>query len=202
MKIKFRELINPYILNDEWVGFCGDSEYVNEDGQLKMGYWEFLSIIETKDAPVGNKFTLDDEIDDSELQHNLEWEVENDKGTVCMVRIIYKEYEEIKFNADCNDTREVILDVESTISNIHMRNICLDDYKSRYMHITQGLKAIIHCDLCSECDNSIESMEEIRELSKMLISEKDEVIDRFQAVLNLIEQLDCELRDLIEDKNS
>jgi hypothetical protein len=46
MKIKIRELLNPLILNDEWVGFMGDSEYVNEEGKLIFGYWCFHEVDE------------------------------------------------------------------------------------------------------------------------------------------------------------
>lgn len=36
--LKFRDLINPLILNDEdMVGFQGDSEYINGDGKLVCG---------------------------------------------------------------------------------------------------------------------------------------------------------------------
>ena len=93
MMIKFRELINYLILNeDRWIGFQGDSEYVHENGEIKMGFWSFLDIIEQENVRVKEHFTLDDEISDLELLNPTPWAVENDNGQLCVVEIIYKDY--------------------------------------------------------------------------------------------------------------
>lgn len=91
--ITFRKLVNFFILNDdEWVGFFGDSEYVHENGEVKMGYWSFLDIIEPESIRVKEHFTLDDEIDDSELLNPTPWMVKNDNGQLCVVEIRYQNY--------------------------------------------------------------------------------------------------------------
>ena len=91
--VKFRELVNWHILNDdEFVGFFGDSEYFSENGGLKMGYWSFLDIIEPENIRVKENFTLDDKIDDSELLNPTPWLVENDNGKLCVVQIMYHDH--------------------------------------------------------------------------------------------------------------
>ncbi len=93
MMIKFRELINYFILNeDRWIGFQGDSEYTNENGDIKMGFWSFLDIIEQENVRVKEHFTLDDEISDLELLNPTPWAIENDNGQLYVVEIIYKDY--------------------------------------------------------------------------------------------------------------
>ena len=87
--IKFRELLNYLLLNDGRVGFMGDSEYIDEEGEIRMGYWAFLNIVE--DIHIKDNFTLDDEIDDSELLGIPVYAVENDNGQLCIVEFIYKE---------------------------------------------------------------------------------------------------------------
>ena len=89
MMVKFRDLLNPLILNDGWVGFCGDSEYISENGEVRMGYWAFLDALEIDDGHSGNYLTLDDEIDDSKLFGETRWEVENDEGLLCTVKFMY-----------------------------------------------------------------------------------------------------------------
>ena len=202
MMIKFRDLLNPLILNDGWVGFCGNSEYICENGEVRMGYWAFLEALEIDDPHSGNYLTLDDEIDDSKLFGETIWEVENDEGLLCTVEFTYNCANEMTYNEACNDASNMISEVEYTISNIHMRNICLEDYKSHYMHIAQDLKRKIECNTCGICHNAFKSYEKIEKLSYDLINVKEEVITRFQVLMNLIEQLDCELHDLIEEKNS
>ena len=202
MMIKFRDLLNPLILNDGWVGFCGNSEYICENGEVRMGYWAFLDALEIDDSHSGNYLTLDDEIDDSKLFGETRWEVENDEGLLCTVKFMYNCANEMTYIEECNDVSNMISKVESTISTIHKRNICLDDCKSNYMHIAQDLKEIIECNSCGICDMAFGSDEEIEDMSYALINAKEKVIDRFQALMNLIERLDCELHDLIEEKNS
>ena len=187
MKIKLRDLLNPLILNDRWVGFQGNSEYVLEDGEVRMGYWTFLDAMDIDDAHEGNHLTLDYEIDDSILVGETRWEVENDNGVLCTVQFVYND----------KDVRiDKILDVLYTISNIHKKNICLDDAKSHYIHVAQGLK----CTISNyPADMDIESAESIKELSKILIDEKDDLIEKFQTIMSLIEHLDCELQYLIDE---
>ena len=89
MKVKFRDLVNPLILNDEsYVGFQGDCEFVDENGELQMGTWTFK-----------NAYCMDGEYDendkflDSTVHENLlfggfnPFEVYNDNGVLCIVEI-------------------------------------------------------------------------------------------------------------------
>lgn len=46
----------------------------------------------------------------------------------------------------------------------------------------------------------LNQMKNIEKLSYDLINVKEEVISSFRILMNLIEQLDCELHDLIEEK--
>lgn len=89
MKVKFRELLNPLILDEEWIGFQGDSEYMNADGELVFGYWEFHEVDEyghINRVP----YKLDDMIEDYLLCNNDSlFIIENDKGVVCKVKFIY-----------------------------------------------------------------------------------------------------------------
>ena len=92
MKLKIRDLINPLILNNtSMVGFMGDSEYVDEDGELVMGYWAFNSIDELNGAG-RTPFSLDDMIDESELfdVEDMLFFVKNDDGVVCKILFIYR----------------------------------------------------------------------------------------------------------------
>lgn len=79
--------MNPSILNDEWVGFLGDSEYQSSDG-LKMSYWSFVGITDKvpSDAVI---LTVDDCIDDSELFVDQFFAVENKKQHICVVKFHY-----------------------------------------------------------------------------------------------------------------
>lgn len=187
MMIKLRDLLNPLILNDGWVGFQGNSEYVLENGEVRMGYWSFLDAMDIDDAHEGNYLTLDYEIDDSMLLGETRWEVENDNGVLCTVQFVYN---------DTNFLINKIHNVLCTISSIHKKNICLDDAKSHYIHVAQGLKFNIS-DYQEDLD--AESAESIKELSKILLDEKDDLIEKFQVIMSLIEQLDCELQYLIKE---
>lgn len=97
MMVKFRELINPVILNEcKWVKFFGDSEYRNDDGELVMGYWVFYEIV--KDNEVGKiPYRLDDKIDEKILfdtpSDECIFAVENDNGVVCLVQFMYDTHE-------------------------------------------------------------------------------------------------------------
>ena len=93
MIITFRDVINYFILNDDgWVGFQGDSEYNHENGEIKMGHWSFLDIIERENVRVKEHFTLDDKINDSELLDPTPWVIKNDNGQLCVVQIVYTDY--------------------------------------------------------------------------------------------------------------
>ena len=94
MNVQLRTLLNPNILNARWVKFFGDSEYVDEHGELKMGYWSFSGIVDEKDADYVDEkygiFSLDDEIDDTEIYNNdLDFPIWNDKGDLCAVKFHY-----------------------------------------------------------------------------------------------------------------
>lgn len=93
MKIKIRNLVNPLILNDEkYVGFIGDSEYKDENNNVVMGYWEFISIL-SDNLKKDDNLKLDDVIDERDLfdipLDECMFEIENDKGKLCLVKFIY-----------------------------------------------------------------------------------------------------------------
>lgn len=86
--VKISELLNPLILNDEWVHFQGDSEYYNNDGDLKMGYWSFLGL--SDDEPTENDWNLEDEIPEEAIYDDkYHFKVINAKGNVCVVQFHY-----------------------------------------------------------------------------------------------------------------
>ena len=86
MNIAIRKLLNPLILNNKkYVGFCGDSEFENENNKLIYGYWAFHSIVEDNGEVC---FNLDDEIDTDQLFEFNEYiiKVKNDNGDCCFVK--------------------------------------------------------------------------------------------------------------------
>lgn len=86
MTAKIRDILNPLILNNEWVGFNGDSEYLNDKGELILGYWVFLDIIE---EDTGDILTLDSEIDEFALFNVEVFKIRNDHGNICLVEFRY-----------------------------------------------------------------------------------------------------------------
>lgn len=107
MKIKFRDLVNPTIVNAEWIGFNGDSEYKKDD-DVKMGSWSLIDIdydaisnnelleldledgtITNEEEFIGVNWNLDDSIPESLLNKGLTFEVENDKGHLCSIQLNY-----------------------------------------------------------------------------------------------------------------
>ncbi|WP_405265312.1 hypothetical protein [Methanobrevibacter sp.] len=115
MMIKFRELVNYFILNDEKVGFQGDSEYQDENGEIRMGYWSFLDIFGVEYSYMNDYFTLDDEIDDSELLEKSIWKIKNDNGVICLVEIVYNDYDEDSLGIRDN----YIIDEYGEVSSTH-----------------------------------------------------------------------------------
>lgn len=94
--VKFENILNPLILADKMVGFHGNSEFFDSDGNLQMGYWTFVGIIKDEDVPALDEqygvFSLDDEIED-ELVFNQElmfpvWDAK--KEFVCAVQFHYR----------------------------------------------------------------------------------------------------------------
>ena len=89
--LKFRELVNPQILNDEDMkGFHGDSEYINVDGKLVLGGWTFCDVLE--DYPVEEyDWNLDSEIEEPTLWDNIQYYlVRNDNGTMCEIKLHFR----------------------------------------------------------------------------------------------------------------
>lgn len=87
--VKFRELINTSILNDEkWIGFLGDSEYVNDKGELVMGMWAFIDVIDNSQKTY---ITLDANISEEMIKdwNNWNWLVMNDNGHKCEIKLFY-----------------------------------------------------------------------------------------------------------------
>lgn len=84
--VLIKDLINPSILNNEWVGFNGDSEFVDENGELQMGSWTFLEVSSKQEVHYGlNANVGNDKI------FNGSWTfwVQNDKGHSCKVQLNY-----------------------------------------------------------------------------------------------------------------
>ena len=86
----YRDLLNPNILNDyHYEGFMGDSEFVSENGELKMGSWNFETSFDAwlrdEEYP-----TLDTEIDEKEILNGETYiEIFNDNNELCGVIFNY-----------------------------------------------------------------------------------------------------------------
>lgn len=100
MNVKFRDLVNPLILNAGWIGFCGDSEYINPNDDIdpvKMGGWSFQGIVPDKYVEnIEEKyatFILDDEINECEIyDQDLAFLIWNDNETkLNIVKFHYSE---------------------------------------------------------------------------------------------------------------
>lgn len=87
MNIKISQIVNTSILNSEWVGFHGDSEYVDADGEVQMGYWTFRDI---SDDGVIIPFELDDEIPEGALYEDYLIPIRNKNGNICVVEFHYR----------------------------------------------------------------------------------------------------------------
>ena len=85
--VTFRELINGTILNEaKWIGFMGDSEFINKDGEIVMGYWVFVDIIKENTTSL----TLDSEIEELEpMGKEYIYILKNDNGITCMIKLLY-----------------------------------------------------------------------------------------------------------------
>ena len=85
---KIRELVNTAILNSgEWVGFQGDSEFIDDNGKLHLGYWNFIGTDPQKQTNINLDTTIDTSQDYCEV--NGIYEVMNDNGLCCKIRIMY-----------------------------------------------------------------------------------------------------------------
>lgn len=87
--VKYRDLLNPHFLNEEKVGFFGDSEFIDNDGKLQMGYWTFRTLFDgwLKDVEYP---TLDDEADTGVILKGDGYvELFNDNGDLCGVEFMY-----------------------------------------------------------------------------------------------------------------
>jgi hypothetical protein len=86
MMVKFRDLVNPLILNDcNYIGFQGDSEFVDAHGYIRMGCWTYIgATISSED-----ELTLDDEVD-SEILNDHTFMVRNDKGKLCFLQFSFR----------------------------------------------------------------------------------------------------------------
>jgi len=86
--VKINQIINSSILNSEWIGFQGDSEYIDDDGNLQFGAWSFIGI--TDDTQEESPFDLDDEIDEEALYGNYLVPIRNKKDNICVVEFHYR----------------------------------------------------------------------------------------------------------------
>ena len=93
--VKISQLLNPLILNAGWVNFQGDSEFKTEDGELKMGAWSFIGIIdeESEVAKIEEKyggFGLDDDFPEEAIYNQDKYiPIYNSKGQLCVVQFHY-----------------------------------------------------------------------------------------------------------------
>ena len=85
MDVKIERLINSSILNSEWIGFSGDSEYEDENGELQLGYWNFIGI--TEDTNEETPFDLTDEIPEEALKGDFLIPIKNNKDHICVVKV-------------------------------------------------------------------------------------------------------------------
>ena len=90
MKIALKNLVNSAILNDKsYVGFQGDSEFVDEDGKLHFGTWTYKDNLGLSEVDDFDK-TLDSKVHENLLfgAYNP-FEIYNDNGELCIVEIQY-----------------------------------------------------------------------------------------------------------------
>lgn len=90
MRIPLRNLINPNILNDKsYIGFQGDSEFVDENGKIHFGTWTYknnLGLLEIDNTD----WTLDSKVHENLLFGAFNpFEIFNDDGELCIVEIQY-----------------------------------------------------------------------------------------------------------------
>ena len=91
--VKFKELVNTSILDDEkWVGFFGDSEYINDNGEVVMGYWSFDGINNNIEEDLSN--TYDMELSEDELTGQKGYTLLNSKSTICLITLYYNKTKE------------------------------------------------------------------------------------------------------------
>ena len=87
MNIPIKTILNPGILNDEWINFQGDSEYIDAEGNLQLGMWSFIGI--TEDPQGETPFTLEDSIPEEALYENYIFVIKNKQDHICMVKFHY-----------------------------------------------------------------------------------------------------------------
>lgn len=91
MEIKLSKLINSSILNDEWVGFLGDSEYTDSNGELVFGYWHFKEIVGKELSKDMNEdewvFDVEDKIDINTSKSIIF--IRNSNNNICLVKLMY-----------------------------------------------------------------------------------------------------------------
>lgn len=94
--VKISQLLNPLILNDGWVNFQGDSEFYTKNGDLKMGAWSFIGIIddESEVAKIEERYGgwhLDDDFpEEAVFNQDKDIPVYNEKGQLCVVQLHYR----------------------------------------------------------------------------------------------------------------
>lgn len=86
-KIAIKQLINPNILDNEWEGFFGDSEYIAEDGSVKLGYWTLCKVLD--DEKNEEVFTVNDKIDEKNITAETYLKIINSNNNLCLVKLMY-----------------------------------------------------------------------------------------------------------------
>ena len=88
--VKFSQILNPLILDAEWVGFQGDSEFKDIKGELQLGYWSFLKIVPVGTYSENYVYDVDDDVDEGIILSNkFQFIVRNKKGNWCAVEFKY-----------------------------------------------------------------------------------------------------------------
>ena len=91
--VQIKELINTSILDAFWVGFTGDSEFFDKDGEIQMGYWTFVDLEDIRTHKPSEILSYEDEIDENELfQGDNFYPVKNSKDIICLVKISYQKF--------------------------------------------------------------------------------------------------------------
>lgn len=87
--VKISQICNTYILDDEWIHFQGDSEYKDDDGELHLGYWSFIGIVDDvpEDAII---LGFNDEVEEDVLYKDLAFAIRNNNGNICVVKFHYR----------------------------------------------------------------------------------------------------------------
>lgn len=93
MTVKINQILNTGILNAEWIGFHGDSEYEDKDGEWHLGAWSFIGVTTNPRGEI--PWELDDEVEEEALYNpELTFVIRNKRGKICLVKFHYRRDED------------------------------------------------------------------------------------------------------------